>query len=168
MDYTNENLIQEEKIKLAELEKWSGTEEQIWHQKSRIDWLNLGDANTSFFHAYVKMRQSSNAIHRLIRADGTVCLGQINIKEEVRSFYSRLMGTTADELQMVDKLVVERGPILNRQQQILLSAACSEQEVKEALFSMDSNKAPSIDGFNVYFFKKSWPVIGGEIIRAIQ
>lgn len=104
---------QEERRILADLEKWSGIEEYIWHQKSRVDWLKLGDANTRFFHAYVKMRQSSNAIHRLVREDGTICLGQTNIKEEVRSFYSKLMGTAAEKLLMVDKLVVEKGPILD-------------------------------------------------------
>lgn len=28
-------------------------EEEYWAAKSRIDWLKLGDANTSFFHASV-------------------------------------------------------------------------------------------------------------------
>lgn len=123
--------------------------------ESRVDWLKLGDANTRFFHAYVKMRQSSNTIHTLVNDDGTICLGQVSLQEEVRSFYSRLMGTAVEELLMVDKVVVERGPTLNRQQQIMLGAACSTQEVKEALFSIDSNKTPGIDGFNGYFFKKS-------------
>lgn len=57
------------------------------------------------------------------------------------------MGTATDKLTMVDKLIVDRGPKLNRHQQLFLSAGCTEQEVKEALFSMDSNKAPGIDGF---------------------
>lgn len=29
----------QEKAILANLEKWSGIEEQIWHQKAGIDWL---------------------------------------------------------------------------------------------------------------------------------
>lgn len=95
-------------------------------------------------------------------------MGQDMLKHEVRDFYSKLMGTTTAELQMVDKLIVDRGPKLQRHHQLLLNADCSEQEVTKALFSMDSNKAPGIDGFNIYIFKKSWPIIGEEVIQAIQ
>lgn len=161
-------ILQEEKTVLGELEKWSNIEENIWQQKARIDWLKLGDSNTKFFHAYAKMRKSANAIHRLTREDGSICLGQTQIKKEVREFYTKLMGTAAQELLMVDKRVVERGPKLTAPQQQMLNAACSAQEVHEALFSMDSNKAPGVDGFNVYFFKKSWSIIGQEVTQAVQ
>jgi hypothetical protein len=40
-------------------------------------------------------------------------------------------------------------------------------EVKNALFSMDSSKAPGIDGYNVHFFKCSWNIIGDSVIDAI-
>lgn len=153
---------------LAKLEKWSNIEEKIWHQKSRIDWLTLGDSNTRFFHAYVKVRQNANAIHRLVRADKSICLGQEQIKHEIRDFYIGLMETAATKFTMVDKLVMKRGPKLNAHQQLLLNADCTEQEVKDALFSMDSNKAPGIDGFNVYFYKKSWHIIGDEVVQAIH
>lgn len=126
---------------MGELERWSNIEESIWKQKSRIDWLQLGDSNTKFFHAYTKFRQNSNAIHRLVRVDGEVCLGQHMLKEEVLNFYKDLMGTAATELLMVDKKVVERGPKLNGQQQRLLIAECTTEEVREAIFSMESQQS---------------------------
>lgn len=160
-------LIAKERLALRELKKWSNIEEQIWQQKARVDWLQLGDSNTKFFHAYAKMRQNSNAIHRLTRLDGTSCVGQKLIKKEVEEFYKKLMGTASEELTMVDKMIMRRGPSLNHQQQLMLQAECSDTEVKEALFGMDSNKAPGIDGYNVYFLKKSWHIIGEEIIQAV-
>lgn len=90
-----EELIQEEKLLLGELGK-SNIEENIWIQKSRIDWLQLGDANTKYFHAYTKVRQHANAIHRLEREDGSICTGQAKIKQEIRDVYLKLMGTIVE------------------------------------------------------------------------
>lgn len=52
------------------------------------------------------------------------------------------MGTTTRELTMVDKIIVAKGPKLQRHQQLLLGADCTETEVREALFSMVTNKSP--------------------------
>lgn len=37
------------------LEKWLLVEESIMHQKSRVQWLEIGDTNTAYFHACLKI-----------------------------------------------------------------------------------------------------------------
>lgn len=83
----NSDWVQEERYLLGELEKWSNIEEQIWKQKARNDWLQLGDSNTKFFHAYAQVSKNTSAIHRLVNADGNVVVGQDSIKKEIRDFY---------------------------------------------------------------------------------
>lgn len=56
VDQLNSFLIETEKRMFKDLEEWSLIEENIWHQKSRVDWIKLGDANTKLFHSYVKTR----------------------------------------------------------------------------------------------------------------
>lgn len=43
-----------------------------------------------------------------------------------------------------------------------------DKEIKEALFSMNSSKAPSMDGFNVFFYKHCWNIIGASVTEAVQ
>ncbi|XP_019225943.1 PREDICTED: uncharacterized protein LOC109207468 [Nicotiana attenuata] len=47
----SQSLFNEEKITLAEIEKWSNVEEQVMRQKSKACWIECGDANTKYFHA---------------------------------------------------------------------------------------------------------------------
>lgn len=36
------------------------------------------------------------------------------------------------------------------------------------MFSLGNDKAPGPDGFTAYFFKRSWSIIGQEVVKAIQ
>lgn len=40
----------------------------------------------------------------------------------------------------------------------------SVKEIKEALFSLKDHKALSPDGCNTLFFKKSWSVVGTNVL----
>lgn len=116
---------------------------------SRIDWIQLGESNTKFFHSFAKRRRNQNAIKLLIKEDGSRCCTQQQIKDEVVSFYQNLMGHAADRIPMVDKYVISRGSIPNTQQQQNLMLPFTAAEIKSALFGMDSQNSPGMDGFNV-------------------
>lgn len=40
-------------------------------------------------------------------------------------------------------------------------------EVKQALFSISSKKAPGLDGFSAGFFKKNWSCVGQDLTNAV-
>lgn len=42
------------------------------------------------------------------------------------------------------------------------------EEIRRTIFEMRNNKAPGLDGFTVEFFKKAWPIVGGDVIFAIK
>jgi hypothetical protein len=48
-----------------------------------------------------------------------------------------------------------------------LDDAIDEQEIKEAVFSLPSVKAPGPDGFIGAFFKSCWDIIKDDIVAAI-
>ena len=49
-----------------------------------------------------------------------------------------------------------------------LNRDVTDEEIKLAFFSLNPNKAPGPDGFNGFFFKKAWNVVGKDIIDAIR
>ena len=54
------------------------------------------------------------------------------------------------------------GNLVSSDQAATLISRVTREEVKDVLFSMDPNKAPDPDGFNVHFYKQAWPIIGEE------
>ncbi|XP_039045257.1 uncharacterized protein LOC120184986 [Hibiscus syriacus] len=44
----------------------------------------------------------------------------------------------------------------------------TSDEIREVIFSQGNDKAPGPDGFTALFFKKAWPVVGNDFIKAIK
>ena len=66
-------------------------EEEYWRQRSRLNWLLKGDANTAFFHAIANGRRRKCAISRLITDQGIVT-EPMALQAHIYDFYRALMG----------------------------------------------------------------------------
>ena len=137
-------------------------------QKSRNLWISEGDNNTAYFHNCIKARINSNKILSLIRDDNTVLFEVPQIQNEAISYFRNHLNveaaTSSDELD----LTFMEGNILSQSQLLELIKPVTREEVKQVLFSMDSRKAPGPNGFNVYFFKQAWQIVGEDFMDAIQ
>lgn len=40
--------------------------------------------------------------------------------------------------------------------------------MRKALWSIGDNKAPGPDGFNAFFYKQAWDLVGADVIAAVQ
>jgi len=141
-------------------------EESYYKQKSRIQWLQLGDRNTSFFHKSLLHRQVRNRIHSLQDEDGNVIHEQQELGKLASAYFENLL--TAPH------------PIMNAEVHDLYPNAITEEskaaallqitddDIKAALFSISDSKAPGPDGYNALFYKKSWDIIKVDFIAAIR
>ncbi|XP_019429755.1 PREDICTED: uncharacterized protein LOC109337271 [Lupinus angustifolius] len=64
-------------------------EEEFWRQKSRINWHNSGDRNTSFFHRVTKIRNSTKSLS-VLRSGGCLITDQTEIENLVLNYFQNL------------------------------------------------------------------------------
>ena len=59
-------------------------------------------------------------------------------------------------------------PSLSEEDIQMLTKIPTPEEIKDVVFSTNSNKAPGPDGISAHFYKFYWNIIGGEVIEAIS
>ncbi|GAV92494.1 Exo_endo_phos domain-containing protein [Cephalotus follicularis] len=160
------NSLQQERLLRQEVVKAASDEEAFFKQKSRVLWLKEGDSNTAFFHRVVKVRQSRNHLVRIKDDNDSWVLAEAEIAQIGVNHFSNILGTSGRvdgwecNLFGYDKQIAA-------EYQNSLGCPITAQEVKAALWSLNPLKAPGPDGYNGFFFKEAWCVIGDECINAI-
>ncbi|XP_047326499.1 uncharacterized protein LOC124930186 [Impatiens glandulifera] len=86
-DEVSQSLVQEEKEAITKFCVLSSLEESYIKQKSRQNWLSLGDSNTSFFYRKFSARNLRNRVHRIKTSDGVIVQGQQLVHDEAIWFY---------------------------------------------------------------------------------
>src|SRR4051812_22876135 len=79
-----EDSMRKEKELEHELCELFEREEIMVKQRSRVEWLQEGDRNTSFIHARATARQKTNKIDMLLHADGSKCEARDEINRMVQ------------------------------------------------------------------------------------
>lgn len=134
-----------------------------------MQWLNLGDGNTSFFFNSIKHFHSKARISRLKRNDRIGMVELDEIKKEAEGIFKNLWRTPENQSPIdrtwVEEVVKNR---VNIAQMHALIKEVTTEEVKEAMFSIKDDKAPGPDGFNSKFFKLMWHIVGDSLVRAVK
>lgn len=116
----------------------------------------------------VKERYIRNSIHLLYDSDGNQLTTSDDIQAEINHFYTQLLGSSTTELLGVDLKTMRSGSQLHPKSAQILIALVTESEIDLAIQSIDDAKSPGIDGFNAFFFKKTWQWIKSDIYVAMK
>ncbi|KAK1698067.1 hypothetical protein QYE76_014764 [Lolium multiflorum] len=131
-------------------------------QRSRLTWIRLGDANSKLFHSRANGRRCKVHIQTLNTASGAAITKED--KEEVMlAHFKRILGTKAARHVNLDW----EGLHYPTHDLSELNVPFSKEEIKDAVFSLPSIKAPGPDGFIGAFFKSCWDIIHQDISTAI-
>lgn len=147
-----------------------GIEESFFQQKSRVNWLRLGDHNTPFYQSVAAARASQNAIRSLTLSDGTIITDPDLISTTAVSHFESIMAP-----QVLDAISPSYQWLLDLHNlscsdhhRQLMSAAPTQAEIANVLKKLNPKKSPRPDGFTSAFFKSAWPIVGSEVLQAIS
>jgi hypothetical protein len=148
----------------AQIARLLREEEIKWYQRSKSQFILEGDANTRYFHSVANGRHRKKLIHSLVQDEGTI-EGQENLKSYITNYYKGLFGSPDEGNFSMDETRTDDIPQVSVAENDLLIAPYSEDEVKEAVFQMEHNKAPGPDGFPAEFYQNFWEVIKVDLLE---
>lgn len=141
-------------------------EEAFYKQKSRIQWLHLGDRNTAFFHRSMKHRLIRNRIQSLSTDDGHLITDYGEIHQHAVHYYENLLRDDSQGIPL-HEVQEDYQKRLIEEDKANMTLQVTAEEIKAALFSIPDGKSPGPDGYISCFFKKSWSIVGQDFISAV-
>jgi hypothetical protein len=138
--------------------------ESLLKQKSRMRWVKEGDSNSRYFHESIKSRRRKNQVVALQDGDRWI-QGVSEVKGFVKKFFEDNFRERWEDRPNLNGIHFQS---LTVEDNKVLSAPFSCDEVREAIWSSDGNKCPGPDGFNFNFLKACWDIIRGDVMAFLN
>ncbi|XP_048491596.1 uncharacterized protein LOC125492897 [Beta vulgaris subsp. vulgaris] len=129
-------------------------------QKEKLSWCKEGDENSHLFDQSIKARRIKNSAYAINDSAGEWQDEPQKVIDAFLRYYEELLGNTMADRVPVKKVVIERGPMLTKDQIQVLCRPFDVEEVNKAVGSISGEKAPGPDGFGGFFHKDTWAIIG--------
>jgi hypothetical protein len=139
-------------------------EELKWYQQSKAQFILEGDSNTRYFHGVANGRHRKKRIHSLVQDDGRI-EGHEQLKAYITNYYRNLFGAPEESSFSLDETQTDDIPQVSMEENGFLTEPYSEEEVMNAIFLMDHNKAPGPDGFPAEFYQTFWDTIKSDLLE---
>lgn len=161
----NDNLMQQEKNAQISLEQALNIEEMFWQQKSKVQWHSEGDRNTAYFHRVAKIKNASNLITSIKHGD-TVLTDNMEISEHIVNHFSSLFNNTTNTRDngLIDEVIPS---LITERINTMLTLLPTEEEIFQAVFSLNKDSAPGPDGFGALFFQTFWDIVKNDATKAV-
>lgn len=104
----------------------------------------------------------------MLNEENEWCSNEMEIGGIVQRFYKNLFTTTTPSEEKIDELVTAVKPSVTEEMNSSLAKAFSVQEIKNAMFSIPTDKSPGPDGMNAMFYQQHWDIVGPIVSKAVM
>ncbi|GKV47185.1 hypothetical protein SLEP1_g54104 [Rubroshorea leprosula] len=126
--------------------------EALWRQKSRSNWVKLGDANTRFFHKIANGRKACNGIVGF-SCDGQWVEEPEMVKKAAVDYFQKLFSGESWNRPKPSGIAFKQ---ISEETRVWLERPFSAEEIEDGLKNCEGSKAPGPDGYNFNFIKFAW------------
>ena len=107
-------------------------------QKVRANWFKNGDSCTKFFHSSLRWRRLRNEV-KGVEVGGIWCEEPTTVRQEAKKLFENRFKATKDFGVRLDKVEFK---FLSLENNISLTTAFSEEEIRDVVWLCDGSKSP--------------------------
>ena len=153
---------------LKELEVVLEHEKDLWALKSRINWMILGDRNTSFYHVSTLAHRKRNNITVIKNEVGEWLTEEREVANHIKEWFLKLYTTSQEVATWEINHNQHSQTKLSNEERDSISHMVSDEEIRTALWFLKAFKAPSPDGLYAGFFQRFWLTVGGSVREEVH
>ncbi|XP_028094913.1 uncharacterized protein LOC114294916 [Camellia sinensis] len=127
-------------------------EKLLWFQKSRANWITMGERNTKYFHVSTIAKRRRMRVVTLKNSENGWITDPIDLKNNVHSYFCNLFKKGTSDTLSVGPDPLQ--PKISLDDSRSLCKPISDKEVWDAIKSVKAFKAPGSDGIPSLFYHK--------------
>ena len=136
--------------------------------RNKIKWRLEGEKCSKFFLNLEKQQKSKQNLNKLKISNSQVTTDPEIILKEVRSFYKTLYSKQKPNERAINHIFVGTNKTISQKSKTQCEDTLTEENLRKALFDMESNKSPGTDGLTAEFYKHFWDLIGPHLLKVIH
>src|ERR1044071_5529299 len=119
---------------------------KYWGQRAKVKHIKLIDTNSNFFHRIASAKRNRKIIKEITTNDGTIVIGIENIRKEIRTDFQRRFDKSPINYNKIQTFLCNITNEVSTEDNDLLIRSVTNEEIKNAIFSIGCNKSPGPNG----------------------